>query len=320
MVMAVIETMEPSRSRDGVGEKVSGDAAFAPLRKEDALARPESQELLKKREKAGSDALDKINHLMERWENRITIRNLRLSNRFINFELHILLHLRINASEVWGICLEPIIPVEPVPPKQIIMRHGKKGAVFVDIVKLMDSPERIVPAFVWFERIDSFYRFWPHALYFSSLVGFITSEVLRNREFDFSGGFTAGRADEDKLVRQMVKSGTQIVNDVASSSHSIEGQSRQSDKLVAHSETCLDAISRLKVMLSSRYCNVLCDEKVGCKVTEVLFGPLDFYADENQSIVGREWHSPNDSRRRSCCILGRSRRDKAASKKPIKRR
>ncbi len=27
------------------------------------------------------------------------------------------------------------------------------------------------------------------------------------------------------------------------------------------------------------------------EITEVLFGPLDFYADENKSVVCREWHT-----------------------------
>jgi hypothetical protein len=40
------------------------------------------------------------------------------------------------------------------------------------------------PPLYGLDVINSFYRQWPHALYFSSLFGFVSSEVLRNREFD----------------------------------------------------------------------------------------------------------------------------------------
>ena len=78
---------------------------------------------------------------MQRWEQRITARNLRLTDRFVNFVLHIILHLLIkDTGKMWGICLEPIVPVEPVAKEEIVVRHGKKGAMLVDVIKLVDSP------------------------------------------------------------------------------------------------------------------------------------------------------------------------------------
>jgi len=140
--------------------------------------------LLQEGLEAGDQVIHKINQLMERWEKRITLRNLRIADRFLNFELHIILHLRVKDSgEVWGLCLEKVRPhLKPIPGELIILPNGKQGTMLVNNIKLMDAPERIVPTFVWAERINSFYRFWPHALYFSSLTGFVSIEVLRNRE------------------------------------------------------------------------------------------------------------------------------------------
>jgi hypothetical protein len=63
--------------------------------------------LFQQRLEVGNQLVNKIHKLMERWEKRITLRNLRLADRFIDFELHILFHLRVkDTGEIWGACLE----------------------------------------------------------------------------------------------------------------------------------------------------------------------------------------------------------------------
>ena len=129
-----------------------------------------------------------INQLCKRWEERITRRNLRLADRFINFELHILLHFSVKNSdptEMWVACFNVVRPIavlsEPVSNKEAIIVVSEKSAVLVNVVKLVDSPERVIPTTVRFERINRFYSFGAHALYFSSLFPFVSSGVLRNR-------------------------------------------------------------------------------------------------------------------------------------------
>ncbi len=265
------------------------------------MVRPKSQEsLFEQRLEAKNQTFNSIDKLMERWQERITIRNLQLADRFVNFELHLLLHLFIkDTSEMWGACFEPIIlsnlSNQPIGEKQIIMRNGKEGAVLVDVVKLVESPEQIIPTLVWFEPIDSFYRFLPHALYFSSLRGFVSSEILSNGKFDTTGRFLAG-ANEHKLEGEMVESTPKIVDDIASSSDYINRNSGQSNEFrishVRELKCPLDVLAGLQVVLASNYCNVLGDEKVGCQITEVLFGPLNFYADKNDSIACFQRHVP----------------------------
>ncbi len=94
-------------------------------------------------------SVNEINQLMQRWNQRITLRNLRLADRFLNVELHILLHLFIKPGEMWVACFEQERPriVHPVSGEKTVMVSGQEGTVLVDVIELVNSPERIVPAF-----------------------------------------------------------------------------------------------------------------------------------------------------------------------------
>src|ERR1700680_3999394 len=161
---------------------------------------------------------------MERWEQRITLRNLRLTDRFLNFGLNILLHVRFDPGEIGVICLEHIASREPIGGKDKVVCNGKEGAVFVDVIQLMDSPKRITSALVWFEPVDSFFRPRSHSLYFSSLIGFILAHRLCNREFNLSAGNGTWRANHDKLVWKMIKCGPEIVDNISSHRNRVKGK------------------------------------------------------------------------------------------------
>jgi hypothetical protein len=101
--------------------------------------------------KAENQALRNVNHLVQRWENRITARRLRIAQGFLDLELHVLLHLRvIDSGKRWGVLLEKEIPIKPISEENKILRPWSDRTMFVDTVKLMDSPQIKVPAFVWF--------------------------------------------------------------------------------------------------------------------------------------------------------------------------
>jgi hypothetical protein len=89
---------------------------------------------------------------------RLEKRRIRLSNlRFLNIEPNILLHVRFKSSEMRVVCFEMIDSVEPVRSKDNLRATGKKGTVLVDVIKFVDSPERIISVFVWFDPVDFFY-------------------------------------------------------------------------------------------------------------------------------------------------------------------
>jgi len=225
---------------------------------------------------------------MERWQKRPALRNLRIAERFLNFELHIILHLRVKHSgEIWGLCFEQIRSHrEPIPDKLVVLPNSKKGAVFVNNVKLVDTPEQIIPAFVWLERINSFYRFRPHALYFSSLTGFISIKVLCNREHSVTIGNSS--PNHNKLMGEMVKGAPKVMNNVASGGNCIEGQNRD----IGYECPLWTALAKTEIHLANDYCRAFIPKgnEFGLEITEVFFGPLDFYADQNNSIVGFQKH------------------------------
>ena len=83
---------------------------------------------------------------MQRWEHRITARNLRLAHRFLNLELHILLHLRvIETAVVWGVLLEKEISTEPVGVEKEVMGEREQCSMLIDAVKLVDGQSGSFP-------------------------------------------------------------------------------------------------------------------------------------------------------------------------------
>jgi hypothetical protein len=240
---------------------------------------------------AENQALRNVNHLVQRWENRITARRLRIAKRFLDLELHIVLHLRVvESGKCWGVLLEKEIPIEPIGKENKIPRPRSDRTMFVDTVKLVNSPEIKVPAFVWFEEIESFYSLWPDTIYKSVSSGFVTSDALRNWESIPVRDFAS--SNDEHVTHQVIESGAQIVGDIASSSRNIR---RTDDSLqeavrawnsLSDAEIIRRAFSFLSVSLSDDHCSALYSQDVGCQIVEVLFGPLNFYANENDSFVG----------------------------------
>lgn len=159
---------------------------------------------------------------MQQWEQRTCLRNLRLADRFLNLELNIVFHLRFDSGEAWFLCFEHIGAREPISRKRDMRRNAKKGTVFIDVVKLMDSPERIIPAFVWFEPINRSNRLREHSLYFGSLLGFVFLASLRDWKSNSSNllrrerrsGRPVCNSNSHKLLCEVIESGPEIVNNV----------------------------------------------------------------------------------------------------------
>ena len=111
-----------------------------------------------------------IRHLNERWEQRLTLDNLRLAERYVKGELHLLIHFRVGGvTEEYAALLKRKLPIsgpqEDVERRELFSdvgrpqfmnvrpdveamvsgAYGQEGTVLVDVVQLVDAPERIVP-------------------------------------------------------------------------------------------------------------------------------------------------------------------------------
>lgn len=131
--------------------------------------------------KTSDDALHELEHLIERFNQRLTLDNLRLVERYLKFELHILLEFKVRGLDIDFIAhfqrfrgttkISPAyqphhgsdvnLRIADCHSGVVIESHGtelvpcnrsEQKAVFVDVVKFVEMPERVVPASVWFER------------------------------------------------------------------------------------------------------------------------------------------------------------------------
>jgi hypothetical protein len=243
--------------------------------------------LLEQRLEAKHQVFDKINELPQRWKQRIWPCKIRLADRVLNFNLNILLNVRLNSGESGVFCFHQVCAIEPIGSEKKIVGNGKQGTVLIDVVKLVHSPESIVPTLVWFEPVDSFFGLGPHSVYFSSLHGFVLGHTLSNGKADLSADRASGevrRAYKNELLREMIQCGSDIVNEVSGDSNDIKRERWDSLEVrVSHESNGMWRDTLLWVSMD--YCRVCKGKNFGGKITEVLFGPFNLYLNENEAIL-----------------------------------
>ena len=197
-------------------------------------------------------ALSRVQHLMERQRNSLTLDNPRFVERYLNSELWINVHFRIGNSAEYAACLqyfqgsprsnvahhvvrkrESLSRVFPGPVlskflrrsecfriERIPRRYSKQQAVFVDIVKLAQSPRPVVSSFVWFDAIEEFYKMFPSTLnYLSSRRSVVTFGGITDWEFGSPCNGPASTGYDP--TSQIVKSTTHIIDGVTSNERDI---------------------------------------------------------------------------------------------------
>jgi hypothetical protein len=223
---------------------------------------------------------------MEKLKERLTFGDLRLSERFEKGDVHLLIHFGAKDSpEEWVACLTPVLPIEVISLKQIVFSDGDKKAVFVDVVRVVEAPEKVIPTLIRFDRVDPFFRVFPHSLYFSSFSSFIFVGTDENGETSIPARLRAGTPYLDKLMGKMIEGTPKVLDDVPSHSEELETGNRQASEI-------LDGLSRLRVFLGSDYVRVGFAEefRLPFEVREVLFGPFDLHLNGNQSLTCCERH------------------------------
>jgi len=236
--------------------------------------------ILQQRVEPRNDVADKMRQLMERWEQSISPTNRRLNERFTAGEIHVLIAFRdTKTGEVWFACLERYASDNHV------FADGQNETMLIGVVESSEQPESLIPAFVRFERIYGLNRFPPRTLYMSSLSGFITLKGIHYRELNvfpfFGGSFTERHSDHNQVKREMVESGSQVVNHVSGTGGNVGGVDVQRSEVhewVASLRLRIEA-NQLKGCFAKRQ-----DSRF--EFVEVLLGPFNFYADQADSVVG----------------------------------
>jgi hypothetical protein len=146
---------------------------------------------------------------------------------------------------------------------------GNQQAVFVDLVKLMETPERIIPSLIWFEGVERFYCILPKNLYFSTNVG---RHVFRGTPDDWELNSRLSFAGPRKSKGDVVEGTPKIVQNVANDVGNVEGNVRDAGDIIT-------ALSRVRIILDSKSsirCAVEKGPDCGFQVLDVLFRPFDF--------------------------------------------
>lgn len=237
------------------------------------------QKLFKKRAEARNDVADKLDQLMERWEQSISHTNRRLSERFLAGEIHVLIVFRdAETGEVWFVCLERNTT------DNHILADRQNEAVLVGIIQITKQPKSIIPILVRLESVDSLYRFPSRTLYASSLSGFITIKGIRYRELNvcprFGGRLTKTDSHMNEVKSQMIKGASEVMSYVSSDSRNlgrINVQWADIQKWLTSLGLVIEA-NQLKGCFTQRL-----DSRF--QFIEVLLGPFNFYADQSQSVV-----------------------------------
>lgn len=255
--------------------------------------------LAKERGEKLDESLDKLGKLMERWDQRLTLDNLALAERYLKGELRIVVHARHGASgrraEEYCAIFKRILPVGWTESKEHgnVRRHGPFGAVvegagevqddtlvcasdgnkeyvLICDVETVEPPKRLVPSLVRLGLLNNAQRTLGNSLYFSKMTGFKSVGALENGEPGLVNYRAA--ADAHKFAGQQVERGPKIVDSIAYDGAPPErGLGRNSD--------LKDALASLRLIVGDDFIGFALpknwDERF--EVMDVLFGPFDLY-------------------------------------------
>ena len=218
---------------------------------------------------------------MERWDNRLTLKNLHPSEEYIKRRLSIICDLIISGtlyrSEFFALVDKKrkitkgttaiVFPINPSKRHNVNIRDQE--AVLVHDVELVKSPQGVIPSLVWFYRVqDQVENLSTGRLYFSSVHdGYEFMPGFSNSELSPLIGSITRQADD--FTRHEVEGGTQIVNAVSNNERHIKGQ------FLGCLE--LDSICSIRILLDKDTMGVSLKEGIDKRIqlTDVLIGPFD---------------------------------------------
>jgi hypothetical protein len=237
------------------------------------------------------DALHELDELLDRWENRLTVDNLALAERYLKGEIRLIVSFEKigRADKQFRAVLQGVLPIARVdgerknryllglpfdrqpevqPNVFIGGPYRYDRLVFVQSVKLVDHPKGFAPSLVWFETVNESFADRAHSLYFSRSVGF---EFLHTAaDWKACPGSDLPTVSQNQLANQLIQSRTQIV-------HNVADRGAQAGWHVFDDVNPVDVAARLRVLVSDDAVWVALDEgpDVSFKLTDVAFGPFD---------------------------------------------
>jgi hypothetical protein len=193
----------------------------------------------------GDNPVRKMGELRKRWDDRLSVENLRLSERYVKGEIYVLVCFMVPGDPVKRCALSWLLDlgrggkgdrllgdrlgwqveqasehvIHPLgidfEPDFVGDHDGRyEQSVLVDNVKLMESPEVVVPSAVWLDEAYRVYRGLGDALSFSSKAGLVFSKTLADREVDLAQ-VNAGIGVSGEGVGEKIQGGSEVVGGIA---------------------------------------------------------------------------------------------------------
>ena len=262
-------------------------------------------ETSEKRNELADKGVNELAHLVKKWNDRLTLQNLRLCERYLNNEIHIIVQLALTGTSgqaklcdyvavfQYADCVtrskvERLLPngIGPFDVRAVLtqpftavsqsVHHdashrgsaNDEMSVLVDIIQLVDQPEGLAPSIIRLGSVDEFFRARIDSLYLSQKLGFVFGRDIVNGELVRLARCSAVGLNE--LPNQMIEGGPQVVNGIADDAGKIVREFGQDFDPK-------DCASRLRVLLGNDSVTVgfAKGDKSLLKIVDVMFGPFD---------------------------------------------
>jgi hypothetical protein len=256
------------------------------------------------------DAIHQLDKLNEKWQDRLSLDNLRISERYVKGTIDLLVHIYVREPDDLGYFCAILRYHEPtarrianqslsvghelshgrnvgeqVSELRVIVAkaesreaiaHDQQQAVFIDNVKLVELPEAIVPSSIRLEGIKDANRGRANSLYHSLKLGFVYGSSLADGKISpFGRDFAVGL---DQLPSQVVEAAPKLMDSFASDQRNVCGELRAN-------VDAKDAVSALRVRLASDsiWVGFAKGFNSAFEIVDVVFGPFDLCLDTKQS-------------------------------------
>ncbi len=244
-------------------------------------------------EKNTNDAVRRLCELGKAFNERLTLENPRLAERYLKMEIWVHVHVRlISKSSFDAMDYCAIFEQEGGSDGKSDLSIGVKRNRIANsaycyekmvLIRNIESMERIqdrvVASLVRFERLDQAHRFCAGTLYYSLITGFKFLNTTRDGE----GCSVIGRPSvgEYEPPNKVIEAGSEIVNDLAYN----DSPSVPSERRFAEGAYPKDPIAGFRLIIGNDSIGFAFEKGVdlGFEVTDLLFGPFDLSFDRGNA-------------------------------------
>lgn len=250
--------------------------------------------------KRHKDAANATRSLMEHFNDRLTLDNLRLSERYLDGKLHILMHFRHGKN------VEYVASFQREMPDALLQEHfrivdlgnvlensgelisdlsnfcgrhamepilrsdSEQQAVLVNVVQAIDLPEDFsVASRVRFDLRERFYSVRRQTLFYSPNSGFKFLGIIANREIDALKRSGRLLPDAHQPVDQMVEGTPKILDGVSNNQWNVSGNGLNTSEIIK-------AVTSVRHILGKDWISTSVDKSAPelSQVEDVFFGPF----------------------------------------------